>query len=206
MPERLLIGLTGGLGAGKSEALKAFARAGADTISLDRIARELSRKGGPIHRAATRAFGRGVLKAGGELDRRALARKVFRDPAARRRLEGLAHPVILRELGRRLARARRRVAVVDAPLLFEAGLERLFDVTMLVTAPRRLRLERVRRRDGMTAGEFAARARAQLPEAAKRRRADVVVANDRGLSALRRAAREYYMAFELISAGRGGKT
>ena len=198
---RLRVAVTGGIGTGKSEALKAFARAGAETISLDVVAHDLSRKGKPVHRALVREFGRSVLRPGGEIDRKALGAKVFARPRLRRRLEAAAHPPILREMRRRLARSRRPVAVVDVPLLFERGLQREFDVNVVVSAPRELRTRRVMRRDGVSRRQVLLRMRAQMPMAPKERMADVVIQNRGSLRALGRAVSEYQKAFDLIAAG-----
>src|SRR5262245_52099011 len=104
---KLVVGLTGGIAAGKSLALAEFARLGAAAVSSDALSRELSRKGTPLHRRLAAAFGPGVLSEDGELDRAALAALVFKRPALRRRLERLTHPAILSELSRRVAAAKR---------------------------------------------------------------------------------------------------
>ncbi|MFH1725704.1 MAG: dephospho-CoA kinase [Elusimicrobiota bacterium] len=200
MPERALrVALTGGIGTGKSEALKAFGRAGAATISLDAVAHELSRKGKPVYRAILKAFGRGFLGRAGEIDRKALGKIVFARPRLRRRLEAASHPPILREMRRRLKRVARPVVVVDVPLLYERGLQREFDVSVVVTAPRRAQLGRVMRRDGVGRAEVLSRLRAQLPMTHKERKADVVIRNHGGLRELRRAVGEYQNAFNLIA-------
>lgn len=195
----LLVGLTGGIGSGKSEALSAFREAGAETISLDAVAHELSRPGRPVYRAILRTFGREVLRPDGGIDRRALAERVFSKPGLRRRLEAASHPPILREMRRRLKGVRRPVAVVDVPLLFEAGLEGGFDVTVAVSASREARLSRVRRRDGMSRAAVLRRMRAQRPLAEKERMADVVIRNEGSLKTLRRTVAEYQMAFDLMA-------
>ncbi|MCX5795667.1 MAG: dephospho-CoA kinase [Elusimicrobia bacterium] len=197
----LVVGLTGGIGSGKSEALRALRGLGAATLCLDEVAHRVLSKGGPAYGPVRRAFGAAVLGPDGEIDRRALGRAVFADARRRRRLERLTHPVILREM-RRTVRARRRgLLVVDAPLLFEAGLEREFDLTVVVAAGWRARLRRLRRRDGLPVSELRRRMTAQLPLAEKARRADVVIGNDGTRGQLRRTVREYHRAFELIYGG-----
>lgn len=197
----LRVALTGCIGSGKSETLRAFRRAGAAVFSADEIAHELSRPGRPVHRAVRRAFGPAALDARGRLDRPALARLVFSDPALRRRLEAVSHPPIARELLRRVASCRRPVAVADVPLLFEAGLATEFDVALVVTAPRALRLRRLKAR-GMPRAEALRRMRAQWPERRKERAADAALANDGSLAELRRRAAAYQKAFDLIARGR----
>lgn len=198
----LVVGLSGGIGTGKSLALRAFARLGALTVSLDEIARGLSRKAGPLHGRVVRAFGAGVLGRGGEIDRARLAERVFARPSERRRLENLSHPLILREMRRRLARARPPVSVVDVPLLFEAGLEPRFDLTLLVSSGNRAQLSRVMRRDALSAARARARIAAQWPMRVKEARADLVVRNDGSPEDLRSRIAQYYRAFELMSLGR----
>ena len=200
-PRPLLIGLTGGIAAGKSAALAAFRDAGAKTLCLDEVAHRITAKGTPAYKAILKTFGRDILASNGDLDRAALGRLVFSDTRARRRLEGLTHPRILKYFRRRVASARRGVLIVDAPLLFEQGREREFDATLVVTASPKRRAARARRR-GMAAADFRRRAAAQLPGAVKAARADVVIRNDGSLQDLRRTVKQYQQAFELMSGGK----
>lgn len=196
----LLVGLTGGIGTGKSLALGEFRRAGAQTLSLDEISRELSGPGGAACRPVLRSFGPEVAGPDGGLDREELGRRVFRSPRLRRRLERITHPLILREMGRRLRRLRGGVVVVDVPLLFEAGLERRFDLTVLVAASAGRQLARVMRRDRSSRSQARLRIRSQLPLSFKKLRSDVVVDNNGPKSLFRSRIRSYYQAFRLIAA------
>lgn len=197
----LFVGLTGGIGSGKSEVLRALRRLGAATVCLDEISRQALAKGGAAYRPVVRAFGPRLLGRSGEIDRLALGRAVFAEPRLRRQLERLTHPVILAQLRRRMRAHRRGLLVVDAPLLFEAGLEKDFDVTVVVTAGLQRRLRRLRRRDGLPAAELRRRVAAQMPQAVKARRADVVIANDGSRGELRGKVREYYRALQLLHGG-----
>ncbi|MFI5346975.1 MAG: dephospho-CoA kinase [Elusimicrobiota bacterium] len=199
-PKRFVAGLTGGIGTGKSAALAEFERLGAPTVSLDRIAREQARPGRAGFRAIVRAFGRGVLDSGGEIDRRALGAKVFGHPAARRKLERVTHPLILREMDRLLSRVE-GVVIVDAPLLFEAGLRDRFDATFLVACRPAEQLRRVRRRDGLTAAEARGRIAAQWPLAKKRALADYVLDNDGTPASLRAKVRAAHAGLALLHGG-----
>jgi len=192
------VALTGGLAAGKSEALRAFARCGAWTLSLDELAHGLCRRGGPAYRSVVKAFGDCVLDENGEIGRRALASVVFGRPGRLKRLEAATHPHILREMRRRLACCRAAVAVVDVPLLFEKGLSGEFDSSVLLRAPAGLRLKRAALR-GMSRADARRRMRAQWPQAKKEPLADVVLPNDNSPDDLRRAARELFRAFRLIA-------
>ncbi|MBI4425035.1 MAG: dephospho-CoA kinase [Elusimicrobia bacterium] len=196
---KLRVGLTGTLGAGKSTALRELARLGASTASADEAAHRLSRPGGRISRAVLRAFGAPYLTKDGAVDRPALARLVFGNPAARRRLERLTHPLIIAELRREAARGAGPVAVIDAPLLFEAGMAKEFDVTVSVSAPKARALERLRARDGMTPAQAARRMRAQWPQTRKEAAADVVWRNAGRRSDFVKLVRQYYRAWDLIA-------
>lgn len=188
----LKVGLTGGIGSGKSLALAELSRQGAMTLSLDDVARSQARPGMPVHKAMIKAFG--------TADRRALAGIVFKSPQARRRLERLTHPPILREMRRWLANAK-GVAVVDVPLLFEGRYQEEFDVTVSVEAPRAARLRRVSRRDGARATDVRRRMAAQLSDQRRAALADVVWRNDGAKTDFKKRVREYYRAFDLLRRG-----
>jgi dephospho-CoA kinase len=175
-----VVGLTGGIGSGKSEALEAFRRHGAEVLSSDEIVRGLYER--PDVVAAVREhFGAGVVTSDGSVDRRAVADSVFADAAERRWLEALLLPMIQREFERwrdeRVADGA-GLLVHEAPTLFEAGVEGRYDTIVLVTAPQALREAR---RPGS-----AERVAAQLPEEAKARRSDVVFENTGSLEDLDR--------------------
>lgn len=173
-PPRLLVGLTGGIGSGKSTALKAFSRRGTNTLSLDQIAHEQAKTGNDAFRAIKKAFPRFVSKDG-VLDRARLGSHVFSHRAARRRLEKVTHPLILKEMDRLVSRMR-GVVVVDVPLLFEAKLSRHFDVSVAVTSKHQAR--RVMKRDGLSAAQVRKRIAAQWPQEKKAAAADIVLDND----------------------------
>ncbi|MBI5203250.1 MAG: dephospho-CoA kinase [Elusimicrobia bacterium] len=196
---RLTIGLTGTLGAGKSTALTVLAGLGARTASADAVAHRLSRPGGSIAKAVRRLFGREYLAADGSVNRSAVAKKVFASPHARRRLERATHPLIISELRREAAKGSAPVAVVDVPLLFEAGLHQEFDVTVAVTAPKAQALRRVRSRDGMLPAEASRRMLAQWPAARKTAAADVVWRNDGTRTDFVKLVKQYYRAWDLIA-------
>lgn len=200
MGKTLLVGLTGGIGTGKSLALEGFRKCGAATISLDEISRALSGPGGAACRPVTATFGPEVAAQGGGLNRALLGERVFRSPASRRRLEKIMHPLILGEMERRLRRLKGGVAVVDAPLLFEARLEKRFDLTFLVAASSGRQLSRVMGRDGCSRAFARRKILSQMPLPLKRLRSDVVVENDGTKSRFRSKIRSFYQAFRLIAA------
>lgn len=187
----LRIGLTGNVASGKSSVARVWERLGASVIDADILARRAVAPGSPGLDRVRAAFGDGILRADGTLDRDALRRIVFADPSARARLEAIVHPEVarLRALEEdRLRDGGADVVVHDIPLLFEIGLEDTFDVLVLVDAPEAVRAERLARDRGLSAEEIRGLFAAQMPAAAKRGRADLVIDNDRTLEALERAA------------------
>lgn len=171
-----LIGLTGGIGMGKSTAARSFRRAGVRVFDADAAVHELQARGGRGVAPIGAAFPGTV--AAGVVDREALRRAVLGQPEALRRLEAIIHPLVRAMQRRFLARARRdrqRLVVLDIPLLFETRTGREFDLVVVVSAPARVQRRRVLARPGMTEARLAAILARQVPDAEKRRRADVVV-------------------------------
>jgi dephospho-CoA kinase len=176
-----LIGLTGGIGTGKSTAAAIFARHGTHWIDADRIAREAVLAGTPAAAELRRAFGSGVFLPDGRLDRAALAERVFADGDALRRLNAIVHPQVERAVTARSeaiwARSPEALVVYDVPLLFETGIADRFDLVVVVYAPRALQTRRIELRDGLPAPAVRQRLAAQLDIEEKRRRADTVLVN-----------------------------
>ncbi|MDA8247814.1 MAG: dephospho-CoA kinase [Rhodospirillales bacterium] len=175
-----VIGLTGGIGMGKSTAAAAFRRARLPVFDADFCVHRLQAPGGAALPAIARAFPGTVAEQDGRLalDRGALRRCVLADPAALRRLEAILHPMVRRAERAFLARARRAgapAAVLDIPLLFESGGVGRVDRVVVVSAPGAVQRHRVRMRGRMSAAQIAAVIARQMPDADKRRRADLVV-------------------------------
>jgi dephospho-CoA kinase len=175
-----IIGLTGGIGMGKSTAAAAFRRARIPVFDADAAVHALQAPGGRALKAIGAAFPGTVAgtAAGAVLDRAALRAAVLADREALRRLERIIHPMVRAEERAFLARARRegrRAAVLDIPLLLETGGERRVDCVVVVSAPRDVQVHRVRLRGRMDARQIAAVIARQMPDAEKRRRADLVV-------------------------------
>jgi dephospho-CoA kinase len=170
----LVVGLTGGIGMGKSTAAAAFRRARVPVFDADATVHRLQSRNGPALPAIARAFP-GTVKDG-RLDRAALRRQVLADPAARRRLEAILHPLVRAAQHRFIARARGApIVVLDIPLLFETGGDRGVDHVVVVSAPRAIQVARVRARRKMSDSEIAAIIALQMPDAAKRARADTII-------------------------------
>ncbi len=175
-----VVGLTGGIGADKSEVARLLLAKGADWIDADAIARDIVAPGSPALDAIVAAFGSHLLDAGGALRRKALGAIVFADKAALRRLEALTHPAIRARIAERVAAARaagRGLVVIDAALLLELQLDRAVDLVVGVVAPESVRVRRVQERDGLDAAAVQARIANQAGESALRARADVLIDN-----------------------------
>jgi dephospho-CoA kinase len=171
----LVIGLTGGIGMGKSTVAKMFGRVGIPAFNADEAVRRLQAPGGAAVEMLDVSFP-GVVRDG-VLDRAALRALVLRDPVAMRRLEFLMHPLVHLEeerFRRAAMRAGRRAVLLDIPLLFETGADRRVDTTVTVSCPRDVQVARVRKR-GIPAGQIEAIIAKQMPDGEKRRRADFVV-------------------------------
>ncbi|MBO0702137.1 MAG: dephospho-CoA kinase [Candidatus Dormibacteraeota bacterium] len=181
------IGLTGGIGSGKSTVTALLRRRGVPVLDADAIVRDLERPREEGLRRLVESFGPGILLPSGELDRTALGRIVFADPQARQRVEAILHPLVRERMaaGQTAAEARGAPIVVhDIPLLFEARNGSGFDATVLVYAPPELQRRRLVEQRGMTPADAEARIRAQLPMEEKRRRATYVIANTGSLDEL----------------------
>lgn len=176
-----IIGLTGGIACGKSTVSRALRAHGAAIIDADALAHELSQPGQAIFNAYVERFGRGIVTAGGTLDRAAIAARVFADPAVRTEVDAITHPLIRATAEERLRAARaaeKRAAVLDVPLLFEAGWDALADEVWVVALPAEEQLARLLARDkSMSEGEARARISAQMPLTEKCARADIVIDN-----------------------------
>jgi dephospho-CoA kinase len=189
----LQIGLTGGIGAGKTAVARRLAELGALVIDSDVVAREVVAAGTPGLDAVVAEFGPGVLGADGGLDRAALAGIVFADDEARNRLNGIVHPLVRRRVAGIVAGAPADAVVVqDVPLLVETGQASRFDLVVVVEAPEAVRVDRLARDRGMDAEQARARMAAQASDADRRAVADVVLVNDGDLDALRGAVDRFW--------------
>jgi dephospho-CoA kinase len=182
----LMVGLTGGIGAGKSAVATRLAELGAVIIDADRLAREVVEPGTDGLIEIVAAFGSGVLTPDGTLDRPALGAKVFGDEKARRRLERIIHPRVRARTAEMVQAAPPGAVVVnDVPLLVETGLAPTYHLVIVVSADREVRIQRLVRDRGMSAAEAAARIGAQADDATRQAAADVVLPNEDDLAALR---------------------
>lgn len=173
----IVVGLTGSIGMGKSTAAAMLRRMRVPLFDADRTVHRLLAPGGAAVGRVDAVFP-GVRSATGGIDRELLGRRVFGDPQALARLEGILHPMVAQAEKRFLAEARARreaIAVLDIPLLYESRGAARCDYVVVVSAPAMLQRQRVMRRPGMTEARFKAILKQQMPDAEKRRRADFVV-------------------------------
>jgi len=170
------VGLTGGIGCGKSSALAAFAACGVRVLDTDGIVRGLLTDDGDVRGAIRGAFGYGVMAADGSVDRGAVARIVFDNPQLLRRLEDILHPRV-RAVWMQAVAENQGALVVEIPLLFEKNLGQFFDWTICLACSPDLQIERLLAR-GMSREQIFKRLEQQLPLEEKVRRADVVIFND----------------------------
>ena len=175
-----IIGIAGGIGSGKSFVARLFGEMGCLVIDSDEQVRQAYQLPA-VREALRRWWGDEAFTADGEINRSAIARRIFSDPAERARLEGLLHPLVARMRDERMAEAASDAQVVafvwDTPLLFETGLHERCDALVFVEAPAEVRLERVRRARGWDAAELARRENLQCPLDTKREISDYRVTN-----------------------------
>jgi len=184
----MVIGLTGGIGAGKSVVGGMLRELGAHVIDTDKVGHRVYEPGSEGWRKLVAAFSEGIVAADGTIDRKRLGEIVFADEPRRRTLNGIVHPLIFQEIMREIAE--RRAAgfaghvVLEAPVLVEAKGTGLVERIWVVVAPRAVIEERLVRSRAMTPAEIQARMQAQLDDAERRKHADLVIENDGDLAAL----------------------
>ncbi len=178
----LRIGLTGGIGSGKSTVADLFRKRGAHVIDLDLLAREVVEPGRAAWQGIIEHFGREILNGEGRIDREALGRIVFRDSAKREELNRIVHPTVSHALRNRLDEIRRTegdaIVIVDSPLLIEVGRHKKMDAVILVYASPETQIRRIMKRNGYTRQEALDRLRSQMPLDEKIPFADYVIHND----------------------------
>jgi dephospho-CoA kinase len=185
-----VVGLTGGIASGKTEVATVFARRGAEIVDADEVARDVVRPGTRTWHKIIEHFGDGVLGADGELDRAALGRIVFSDPARRTLLNELTHPAVFAGIAERLETLAPfdGVVVLSVPLLVETGQERACEAVVVVTTPRTARVRRLVERRGLSPSEAEARVDAQADDERRLAAATHIVRNEGTLRELHERA------------------
>lgn len=188
----LVAGLTGNYGMGKSLVLSLFRELGAATIDSDAVVRSLLEEEAVI-KGVRGILGEEVMAEGGRLDKKNVAKKIFKNNTLRAQVENLLHPLVFERIQRFVDdnRGKVAVAVVEVPLLFEGGYEKRFDLTVVVYARRDVALKRLAH-SGVTRSEAQRRLKAQLPITLKKRRADYVIDNSGSTGETRRQVAEIY--------------
>lgn len=181
MSKPWILGLTGGIGSGKSAVAQYFIDLGVHLVDADHAARWVVEPGRPALARIAERFGPQVLQPDGGLDRSALRQLVFQDEAQRRWLEGLLHPLIFQEIDQALARAESPYAILVSPLLVESGQHRMTQRVLVVDAPEHLQLQRSMVRDNSSEEQIRAILKAQSSREERLRHADDVLINDRDL-------------------------
>src|SRR5215469_8690706 len=185
----LTIGLTGGIGSGKSTVAKMLAELGAPSFDADKVGHEIYLPGAPAYRDVIAAFGEGIVAPDGTIDRKKLGPIVFADPAQLKRLESIVHPRMFERMGEMVAEMRAKGAtapiVVEAAILIEAHWQPLFDEIWLVVAPREKVVQRVELERGLKPEQTEARIKAQLSDDERRKHSTIVIDNGGTIDELR---------------------
>ena len=194
----LVIGLTGGIGCGKSHVRETLVALGAEGIDADQVAHEMMAPGGPAFEPLLVEFGRDMLAADGTIDRRKLGTLVFNDPSALARLEGIIHPAVYEATSARVADSTAPVVVLEAIKLLEAGLSvTLCDQVWVVTCSEDAQLERLARGRGMSAGEVRGRKLNQMAQEQMTQEADRVIDTNGTLEETEEAVRQAWLELGL---------
>ena len=183
-----IIALTGGIACGKSTLAEMLRKLGAPVVDADEVSRSLTAPGGKALPAIRKAFGSEVFQNDQTLNRAALAARVFQDPEQLRKLNAVTHPLIIERMQSEIERCRKSgapVVVLDVPLLFETGLDRLADETVCVSAPLPVQLKRLMTRNGLTEEQAMRRIQSQMPLCEKEKLADRTISTDCPLEELR---------------------
>jgi len=199
----LVVGLTGGIGSGKSAAAAEFGRLGATVVDTDAIAHQLTLAGGAAMAQVRRLFGDDFIDATGALDRAKMRALAFRDPAAKKKLEQLLHPMIRAESERRIAAASGPYVVHVVPLLVESpGYRQRVTRVLVVDCPEDVQVERVRQRSRLSEEEIRRIVASQAKREERLAAADDVIDNSASLDALHKQVRELHSRYLELSRGR----
>jgi dephospho-CoA kinase len=196
MDSKLVVGVTGGIGSGKTTAVNLFEKLGASVVDTDAIAHALTQPGGAAIPAISEHFGTAYVQPDGGLDRGAMRSRVFSDPAARRELEGILHPMIRERSKAQVEAASGPYVLLVVPLLVEGGSYRsTVDRVLVIDCDEAQQVERVRRRSGLSEGQVRAIMATQATRAQRLQAADDVIHNDAGESELAERVRALHARY-----------
>ncbi|MFG0381364.1 dephospho-CoA kinase [Pseudomonas sp. zbq_18] len=201
MSKPWILGLTGGIGSGKSAAAQYFIDLGVHLVDADHAARWVVEPGRPALAQIAERFGEQVLQADGSLDRAALRQRVFQDAEQRRWLESLLHPLIFQEINQYLARAESPYAILVSPLLVESGQHRMTQRVLVVDAPEHLQLSRSMSRDGASEEQIRAILKAQSDREERLSHAHDVLVNDRDMAWLQQEVERLHHFYLTLRGG-----
>ena len=170
-----VIGITGGIASGKSYVSSVIKKCGYPVIDADIISKELSKKGGTVYKEIMRVFGSSYLDTNLEIDRQKLGSLIFNDKQAKELLNSISHPLIIDEINRQIALAKTDLVFVDVPLLFESGMENMFDKIICVYLPRKIQIERLMNRDNISYEYAVKKIESQLSLENKKTKSDYVI-------------------------------
>jgi dephospho-CoA kinase len=194
----LTIGVTGGIGSGKTTVTKFLAELGAPIIDADKVGHAIYAPGGPAHNDVIAAFGQGILAPDGAIDRKKLGPIVFADPAALKRLNAIVHPKMFARMREMIddlrAGGERNPIVVEAAILIEANWQALFDEIWLVVASKARVIERIELERGLQPEQTEARIRSQLSDEERRKHSTLVITNDGTIGELREKVADLWRA------------
>ena len=170
-----VIGITGGIASGKSFVSSVVKKTGYPVIDADNISRELSKKDGSVYNAIVRTFGESYLDSNKEIDRQKLGSLIFNDKQAKELLNSISHPLIVEEMERQISLAKSDLVFVDVPLLYESGLQNIFNKIICVYLPRKIQIERLMNRDNISYEYAVKKIESQLSLEQKKNMADFVI-------------------------------
>jgi dephospho-CoA kinase len=201
MAEKIVLGLTGNIGTGKSLVLRMLQELGATVIDADKLVHLLMRQRGPMVEAIVNEFGKFILDDDGHINRNRLGRVVFGMPDALAKLEAITHPVVRQEILKRVAEATTPIVAIEAIKLFESGLAEQCQSNWVVTAPPEIQLKRLVERRKMAADQAQQRIKAQSPQQEKVAKADVVIDNNGDLAKTWALVKKHYLALLQAKSG-----
>jgi dephospho-CoA kinase len=198
----IAIGVTGGIGSGKTEVCKIFERFGVPVLSADIIAKEVSNYDPRVRQLLVKLLGPQAYTSDGVLDRAYVASKVFSSKSIQKRINAIIHPRVEEEITRRFSELERGgtpIGIVEAALIYEAGLDRLLDTVVVVDAVEEARIDRVVKRDASSRASVLERMKAQMDPSAKLRKADYIIHNEGTIEELEQKVKFLYSIFQNLT-------
>lgn len=188
----MIVGLTGGIGSGKTAVSSQLKKMGIKVVDADQVSRDLVEAGSPALKKIVQHFGDSILLSNGSLDRAALRKLIFAQPSQKQWLENLLHPLVAATTDKKLATFSSPYVVLESPLLLETSQHKKTDFVVVVDAPENLQLERATKRDNNSQAQIKAIMNAQMPRAMRIQKADWVLENHEGINDLHKKVRQLH--------------